>query len=310
MEGSKTKSSPSSPSGHKRGIDSSPSNVLDFAGMCVMFVLRRFIFPPVHIKIGIYMIALIICSCIKEANIMDNTQNYFSRKSNVFNQYFVKLGWGWTLGLCAPFVAMTSLVYTGCNLRYVAKHLVRLAIATAFWFSITSIFEHIDARTGVCRLKSLPTKRECTAAKHEWTNSIDLSGHTFLLVYCVLIMLEEVKVFNQWEALSKKLKEKMSQQQQKTGLISPQGEAHKRSLHRVDYWYKSLTPLIRINFFLMAGLVLIWEIMLLSTFLYFHTIMQKLLAAFCAIIIWFVTYQTIFPNMFSMCNLSDQAWQI
>ena len=37
-------------------------------------------------------------------------KSYFSNKYNVFNQYFVKLGWGWTLWLLLAFVGLTRLV--------------------------------------------------------------------------------------------------------------------------------------------------------------------------------------------------------
>ena len=33
-------------------------------------------------------------------------KSYFSNKKNIPNQYFVKLGWGWTLSLVSIFVAL------------------------------------------------------------------------------------------------------------------------------------------------------------------------------------------------------------
>lgn len=80
----------------KKSIDYAQPSVLNFINMCFIFIFKRFVFAPSHIKIGIYTIALFICSIIRDFNILPHT-NYFSQKHNIFNLYFVKLGWAWTL---------------------------------------------------------------------------------------------------------------------------------------------------------------------------------------------------------------------
>ena len=271
--------SSSSTKSPKRTIDTTATpDAKNFFLMCITFVFKKFVFAPTHIKIGLYICTLILGSFLKDFNVI-NQKAYFASKHNLFNAYFVKFGWAWTLVVCVPFVFMTSVVYTGFNKIYVRNNLARLLVATIIWFVFTKLFDMIDAKTGVCMVATLKSKYECKSNKHEWINGFDISGHTFILMHALFLMLEEVKVFNKWDELRKKLNEIARRDE-----FTP-------STERAFYWFNILTPYIKINFFLMACLALLWEIMLLSTFLYFHTILHKLLAAFFAIILWFITYK-------------------
>ena len=279
-------------------IETTSQGPLNFIYMCLMVVFKRFVFAPAHVKIGVYMGALLICSVLKDFNIVGKN-NFFAYKHNFLNQYVVKLGWLWSLVVLLPFIGMTSAVYTGFNFKYICQHLSRLAIATFFWFSLTTLFDKIDTNTGKCAHNVIRTKKECKTNNHEWLG-FDISGHTFLLMYALLIMLEEVKVFYSWESFHRRLNEKLiNDSNEKIDSLSPISE---NAIERAAYWYKLLTPLIKLNFFIMAVLALLYEVMLLSTFLYFHTIMHKLLAAFTAVIIWFLTYKTWYPNRNILLN--------
>lgn len=266
--------------GPKQTIDSTGEpTAADFIFMCILSVFKKFVFAPTHIKIGLYMLTLVVCSLMRDFNIV-NERFFFANKGNFLNVYFVKLGWFWTLLVSTPFVIMTSIVYTGFNKAIIRNSLIRLVIATLSWFIFTSAFEYIDAITGKCTLPKLRTKNACRSGNHEWIYGFDISGHTFILMHSLFLMLEEVKIYTQWEEMKKKLNDLAKKNE-----FTP-------STERMNYWFNLLTPYIRLNFFMMASLALLWEIMLLCTFMYFHTIMHKLVAAFFAIIIWFVTYKS------------------
>ncbi len=112
----------------KKEIDSTgdptPAN---FFLMILFSVLKRFVFAPTHIKIGIYMSTLVVCSLINDFNLFSRT-SYLAQKDNFVNVYFVKLGWFWTLLVCTPFVLMTSIVYTGFNKFFIRNNLGRIFI--------------------------------------------------------------------------------------------------------------------------------------------------------------------------------------
>jgi hypothetical protein len=259
--------------------------------MCVIYVFKKFVFSPIHIKIGIYVSALLVCSVLKDFNIVGSS-SYLAQKDNILNAYFVKFGWAWTLVACVPFVLMTSLVYTGYNWIVVKNHLARIAIATLAWYVFTSLFDHVDTVTGKCSNKQITLKSDCKRNKHEWLG-FDISGHTFMLMHALFLMIEEVRIFHDWDLFNRKLQEKL-------GYGSEKEPTEKATIDnqykRADILYKLFTPFIKINFIFMALLALLWEVMLLTTFLYFHTIMHKLLAAFFAIAIWFVTYRAWYSN--------------
>jgi hypothetical protein len=288
----KMQSPPSSPSNAnskmtKKTIENPPSGPLNFIYLCIMYILKRLIFTNVRIKIGIYLGAILICSLMKDFNIIDS-RNYLAQKDNIFNKYFVKWGWAWTLTLLTPFVLMSSIVYTGFNVSRICQQMFRLGVATFIWFAFTSLFDYIDSKTGLCLKRTITSKVECKKDKSEWLLGFDISGHIFILMHSLLLMLEEVNFFYKWEIFHKKLEAKLER---------ANGESPNELAETSDYWYRLLTPAIKINFIFVSLLVILWEIMILTTSLFFHTILHKLIAACCAIVCWFVTYKTWYPSM-------------
>jgi hypothetical protein len=272
----------------KKSIDVSTTTPLNFLLMFVMFVFKKFVFAPTHIKIGIYSSLLLFCSLIKDFNLAYH-KTYLAQKSNIFNIYFVKYGWFWTMLVTVPFVTMTSIVYTGGTMSLVRKNLLRLVVATFLWFISTSFFDYVDSKTGYCIVTLHRTKKECKSNSYDWVNGFDISGHTFILMHSLFLMLEEAKVFNNWELFRKKINE-MAHKEQEANSDEITG------YDRAQFWFHYLTPYIKFNFIVMALLALLWEMMLITTFLYFHTIMHKLIAGCTAIIFWFLTYQTWYLN--------------
>ena len=195
-------------------------------------------------------------------------QSYLSNKRNVFNVYFVKLGWGWTLGLMIPFVCLTSLVYTSCDPFAMLKHLSRLAVGTFGWYFWVNFFVFIEEQTGFCEgEETLTSKRICHLQGFHW-DGFDISGHTFLLTYSALIITEELQV-KQW--------------------FSSTNSETDPPPH-----FKHLSPLMAavIDAFFTGSalLLLLWEFMLVCTTLYFHTVLQKVFGALIAFFTWYITY--------------------
>ena len=85
---------------------------------------------------------------MKDFGLLDN-RNYLAQKNNVFNKYFVKLGWAWTLTVLIPFVLMSSIVYTGFNVSRICRQMFRIGVATFIWYVFTSLFDYIDSKTGM-----------------------------------------------------------------------------------------------------------------------------------------------------------------
>lgn len=261
----------------KKSLPEDPT-IKGFFFMIILFVLKKCVYTPTHIKIGIYMVALLIGSFLKDFKMVPTT--YFSLKSNIFNLYFVKLGWAWTLIVSIPWIVLTSCVYSAGKRSIIVMHLTRTLIATVIWFICTSIFEYIDVNTGRCANVSYKTKWECKKFKENWIESFDISGHTFILMHSLFYLLEEIKIFYIWDNIKSEVRKDEEELSEKA--------------KRVKLWFYKLTPFIKINFILISILTLLWEIMLLATFVYFHTTIHKLIAAIVAIICWFLTYKTFY----------------
>jgi len=103
---------------------------------------------------------------------------YTAQPKNILNEYFVKLGWGWTLGLVLPFSLICGSVFDGWKGAVSAG--VRCAVATGVWFGFTSLFDVLR--------KTLDT-------------NFDISGHAFILIWSNLFLVEEGKAYKGWESV-------------------------------------------------------------------------------------------------------------
>ncbi|KAJ8965657.1 hypothetical protein NQ314_003974 [Rhamnusium bicolor] len=135
------------------------------------------------------------------ADVVTIPKIYLSRSDNVFNKIFVKFAWGWNLILLVPFVIFTSLVYCcGQKQRILKHHVLRIGIATFFWWFWTSVFNYIEASYGKCGNVNYYTKGTCLQAGHLW-NGFDLSGHSFILIYGNLFIIEEARCIINWDSI-------------------------------------------------------------------------------------------------------------
>lgn len=160
------------------------------------------------------------------------------------------------------------------------NHLSRLFVATGIWYVITSLFVFIESRTGSCQHEEWrgATRYVCLKQGYQWQEGTDFSGHTFLLLYAILIINEEVKAY-------RKGAKKIDQADQKTAEVTAEG-APNPSKETFEI-YKHL---IRFIYIALGGLTVLWEFMLLSTALYFHHTLHKIFAACFAVLSWYLTY--------------------
>ena len=242
-----------------------------------LFFCRRIIFGPVEFKILVSLAIIIIGSLLKSYELVPNS--YFSLKTNIFNRFFAKLGWAWTMGLLGPFIYLT-LVTTHTQYQIFTRHLIRLLIATGVWYVITSIFVRFELLTGSCKYEPMrgASKRVCVSGGYEWNEGYDFSGHTFLLLYAILIINEEVKAYDKG---TKKVDQKT-----KTATAEGGDTVETTEQQRLELFSK----LIRILYVALAALTILWEFMLLSTALYFHHTLHKITAAGFAVFFWYITY--------------------
>ncbi|KAI8897475.1 inositol phospholipid synthesis and fat-storage-inducing TM-domain-containing protein [Globomyces pollinis-pini] len=113
--------------------------------------------------------------------------SYFSSKHNIFNQYFVKLGWAWTSAI---------IFYIGIKSRTSGRFstknfIIRYCLATGYWFLIMNLFHFVWTFSGTCSIEDTTDFHQCKSLKGRW-NGFDISGHCFLLIHSSLYILEEL----------------------------------------------------------------------------------------------------------------------
>ena len=209
--------------------------------------------------------------------------SYFARKSNIFNLYFVKIGWAWTT-LAFVFFALFH-PREGCmRSPFVTKPqvqaILRLAVLTVWWIAVSQWFfgpglmdRSFRFTGGACEPVSPGTTRsphstslesfteaECKLAGGRWEGGHDISGHVFLLVMSSAALLQEYwPVW--WLRISKGREGFPPTEQQSPGMETPRSEKWK----------------LEESF--LVGVVILDLWMLLMTAIYFHTFSEKVSAS-------------------------------
>lgn len=147
--------------------------------------------------------ALMVVGEIASLTIGDS---YFANKHNIFNRWFVKLGWLWTtLAFWLPYAFWPKSLHAR---RPKGFHVfVRYAAATLWWILFTQwclgppIMDRIFVLTGGdCQITSIngevasagvSTSAACRSTGGSWRGGHDPSGHYFLLVHSSLLLTQE-----------------------------------------------------------------------------------------------------------------------
>lgn len=273
-----------------------PSSVKEILTLMVLYLCKKSLFFDTNLKVGIYLGCLFIISLI--ADVLTIPKMYLSRSDNIFNKVFVKFAWGWNLIILVPFVILTSLIYCCGNRQNIAKHhLLRIGIATFFWWFWTNLFNIIEAAYGRCGNQTFFTKSECLHNGHLW-NGLDLSGHCFILIYGSLFIIEETRCIIKWDSIKEYIRteeyNRMAKQNQNS--TNPLRNLSDKQLKYIKICYEKFTPYIRLLLVLIAVFQILWDIMLVCTMLYYHIMIEKFLGGAVAILTWFLTYRVWYPH--------------
>ena len=256
-----------------------PTSLQHFLQILVLHACRKILLLDPKFRVGLYMCGVTIFSLITD--LVPMPRSYFSSKHNFFNVWFVKIGWGWTLLLLGYFVYLTSNTYCAGRIELVQKHLSRLGIATLWWYTWTSVFNYIEHTTGFCSTSGYDTKSDCRDAGGQW-HGFDCSGHAFLLIHCALTISEEVRCVKDWS----KIPEVIQKEEER-----PRQHVSSDDMSRLKQSYEESMPRVRIMIIVLTFFMMVWDIMLFATILYFHNMPQKLTGGSLAILGWFITYQ-------------------
>ena len=251
------------------------------------FLARKFICNILHLPVSIkaqvlFAVALVgSLLCAVELN----PDTHFSDKKNPLNVYMVKLSWGWTLVCVLPAVLFSSFLYSGLQWGVIVRHFGRIGVAHVIWMIVTSLCLFLDSITGACTSEDVLERSVCLKRGHRW-EGFDISGHMFLLTYCIYVITEECAniqlelwyEYNSGMVLEHHVVSKLSEKKQST-LVH---------LHKIASWVVEPLELLA------TTEVMLWTLMTAATAFYFHSFLEKLLGFAFGILAWFLTYKCLY----------------
>jgi hypothetical protein len=232
----------------------------------------------------------------------DNAPSYFAKKSNIFNVYFVKIGWVWITAAFFMFIAShkslgPSLELTARRSRAVARYACVTLIwyATTQWFFGPALIDRGFRLTGgqcavmlsndpiseakkaeMSDFREALSNAACKAAGGRWMGGHDVSGHVFLLVLgSGMLWMELLPVVARWTGLSE------ARRIVKDGLVrSASAEIAPEDLDRKGNPEAPKELGVGVKVALSIAVMNWW--MLLMTAAYFHTWFEKFTGLFVA----------------------------
>ncbi|KAJ5587024.1 Fat storage-inducing transmembrane protein [Penicillium hispanicum] len=160
-------------------------------------------------------------SLAADLHLSESPVNYFARKNNVFNLYFVKIGWLWTTVAFASLLLFQPAYRSSSSpsqkqqtrARRSLQAFLRYALATTVWYLTTQWFfgppiidrgfvltggkcEQALSQLGKAdpgssasaQLETLFTAAACKTAGGAWRGGHDISGHVFMLVLATAML--------------------------------------------------------------------------------------------------------------------------
>ena len=260
-------------------------------------VLLNSVHLPVSRKVPAIMAVVLLLSILAWLDVSPPS-SWLSDKRNVVNSLLVKWSWAWSLLCLAPSLMLTAFFYSGLQWREVMGHFSRLLVAHCIWLSLTHAFVSLDSAVGDCSDGSGRKRRECLQEGSSW-NGFDISGHVFLLTYCVYVLTEEVSglKLEVWEEFDGSL------HLEHRTLSKPQLSWARTVLPQM---HTLCSPLAQGLELLAAALMTVWVAMLFSTSLYFHSVTEKLLGGVCSWLAWLLTYGWLYGRAY-MPHRPDQG---
>lgn len=240
-------------------------------GAPLLVELAQAVLSNPYLRINLYLIGVFVFSFLGDHIQEFQAYIYTAQPHNIFNDYFVKFGWAWTLAAFAPLALMSGLSYNGATGAFWSC--VRIAIATGVWFGCTKLFDEIRTRL---------------------SPGLDISGHSFILIWSIMVMVAESSAYEGWDVL-------------RQSLISKQSSTESFGKRRARFLLNTFTLPMRLGLIFTALLSILWDVMFFSTILFYHTWVEKIIATGLAIFVWLLVYEGIYTLPITSLHPKHQA---
>ena len=277
-------------------------------------VINTVLHSPSITKVIILFFLVLLCSLFYSLEVYKS--EYFGNKKNFLNRNFAKLGWGWTLSCVLPVTLITSILYSGAHLGIILRHLGRITVAHVIFYGVTRVIASPSNTNwfghNKCSSGDHGNDAECNKTGVNWMR-LDISGHSFLLAYCIFVITEECKLIqlNVWSLYTKLINDEQhhhskTQQSRINGETSaPNNLNHSRNrlLLKIHLF---ATPAVRLLELVACIEVFLMGVVFIATQMYYHTFVEKITGYLIAVVSWTVTYGILFGSWrFLPCAVTE-----
>ncbi|GAU91089.1 hypothetical protein RvY_03410 [Ramazzottius varieornatus] len=269
-----------------------PASVFSFFFMVVIHVCKLILHFPSTFKAILYLIMVFLFSALSDLLHLGRKKGYvtyLAKPGNIFSVLFVQYAQWWTLAILFFFVTATSYFYSSGKARAILRQLTRLLVMYSVFQGVNFLITFIHGYSGFCSDEEYKSQKRCLSQGHRWL-SFEISDETFFLIYFSLVIMEESQVFARWETLDAGLR-----RDPMNTMLSP--EQSERNVAFARKTYRDLSLTIKILFFMMTIMCLLWDAMLIINSLFYQNLAQKSAACLLAVSCWFLTYRLWYPNL-------------
>ncbi|XP_076034649.1 acyl-coenzyme A diphosphatase Fitm isoform X2 [Oratosquilla oratoria] len=255
--------------------------------------VNHYLLLDLKVRLGCYVFVSIIFSMVGNSAPIPHL-DFLTTKNSILNQVFVKQGWGWTISLVLFF--NLSCVLLQPNIKKTLFNLmIRVVVLTAFWFLWCMVFfPLLERRTGKCVYRGIivqMAKRACLKEEDHVYHAFDISGHSFILIYCTLIIHDEIRKISYIWKVAGQCQDTVIARSRIEGV-----EDEQNPKADVEKWYWRLIPLIILLFLFLGFLTFLWDFMYVVTTVYYHSMMEKLVGSFLGVANWYVLCRHVLPT--------------
>jgi hypothetical protein len=111
-------------------------------------------------------------------------------------------------------------------------------------------------------------------------------------------MISEARPIIGWDKIQDVLRKEENARMNGKNATTPFSTLNENEISEFKTIYTQMTPFVQILFIVITIFVFIWELMLITTLMYFHSMPEKLLAGLVAMLTWFVTYKLWYASSF------------
>lgn len=136
-----------------------------------------------------------------------------------------------------------------------------------------------------------------------------ISGHSFLIVYCSLLLLEEGRCYDEWRRQGRRLsifsqaldESESAHLTDESANVSttPRNDRSAAEIRcdSLQLFYKWASPVVTVCYVTMGIFALLFDVSFVVTTVYYHDLFQKFLGCVAATLAWWITYGIIYPQL-------------